>query len=903
MPSKKKTTKKKKAPAASKPRYVLGRELGRGGLGRVVEAEDTSVGRTVALKLLLEDVPMELVQRFRREGRITGRLEHPNIVPVHEVGVMPEGGVFFAMKKIAGRDMAQVIDALRGGREKTFTPRRMIEAFRDVCRAIAFAHSRHVIHRDLKPSNVMLGEFGEVLVVDWGLAKELGQAEESPGGTGGVARPQTEALTLDGDVMGTPEYMSPEQAAGDLEEIDERSDVYALGAILYEILTWRPPFTGKDAEDVLRRVQSDTLQRPSEVLATLFAAPRTIGGPTPTPPGKRVASSAVAVRPPQVEPELEEICLRAMARDKAARHSSAADLAADVQRFLDGAMERARREKLAEGQVEEAREAAERWRRLDAEVRRAEEEAYEKDRAVHGGDVAGQRAVFEAQDRHAALERESVSALAAAEAALASALSNVPRHGEARRLKAEIAWERFLEAERRDDRAGMQLLRATAEAFNDGPLDARLRGDGSLAVEAREWGCACLEKSREVAAGELEILGVPAWSPAAEGPVRARVHGLSCPRVAVPGADVWAWRYEEEEGSLVPVTHGPATKPCPASLVESLFGDASPRPRGGGLHVGRTPVPRRAWPMGSWLLVVSVPGRAPMRVPVRVGRLEAVTATATLLPAEDVPDGFLPIAGGPFTFQGDAKAISAAPAQRRFLDDFLLARHPVTCREYALFLNDLPSEEAAARVPRQSQAAPCWPLAGGRYVVPTAAWRRGAPEALRAQARPLAATTVDWEEDWPVLGVTWGDAAAYARWYSAKHGVVAHLPHEVQWEKAARGTDARIFPWGNRYDLRNTNTNDAQKGSARPVPVGAFPADASPYGIRGMAGNARDCCLNDAGGEKTDWRIYRGGDWTNSRVTARSSYRAAGNPMSLTSSLSFRLAIALTVPVVEGRLP
>ncbi|MCC6740819.1 MAG: serine/threonine protein kinase [Planctomycetia bacterium] len=278
-------------------RYSLGRILGRGGVARVVEAMDADLGRQVALKVLDAKAPRPAVMRLQHEARTTGQLEHPNIVPVHELGVLPATGeAFFAMKRIVGRDMRQVI------REAAWSPGRLIEAFRDVCRAVAYAHSKGVIHRDLKPANVMLGDFGEVLVVDWGLAIAVGPRVASGDATPLEAAKRNLRRTPAGYVQGTPSYMSPEQAAGSTEEIDERTDVYSLGATLYEILAGRAPFESGSPAETMRLVLAGDLTKPSMY--------RT------------------------VSPELERICLRAMALRREDRYGSVVELGTDIEDYL-----------------------------------------------------------------------------------------------------------------------------------------------------------------------------------------------------------------------------------------------------------------------------------------------------------------------------------------------------------------------------------------------------------------------------------------------------------------------------------------------------------------------------------------------------------------------------------------
>ncbi|HUI39004.1 MAG TPA: serine/threonine-protein kinase [Candidatus Nitrosotalea sp.] len=263
------------SPDLSATRYRLLDRIGRGGMGAVFLAEDQSLGRRVALKVLdLPDDSGDLAERLVREARILAQLEHPGIVPVHDAGTLPDGRVYYAMKFVEGRSLREHAAAL-----ETVPDR--LRIFEKLCDAVAFAHSRGVLHRDLKPENVMIGPFGEVLVMDWGVAKLLrplaGDSASAADAAAGSdpARPGTR----DGAVVGTAGYMSPEQSRGESATLDARTDVYSLGMTLKFLL-------GGD---------------PSQV-------------PTP----------------------LAAVCAKATSAEPAARYASVADLAADVARFLDG---------------------------------------------------------------------------------------------------------------------------------------------------------------------------------------------------------------------------------------------------------------------------------------------------------------------------------------------------------------------------------------------------------------------------------------------------------------------------------------------------------------------------------------------------------------------------------------
>ena len=254
-------------------RYQLQGEIARGGMGAILKGRDVDLGRNLAVKVLLDSHKgkPEVIQRFIEEAQIGGQLQHPGIVPVYELGQFSDRRPFFSMKLVKGETLAKLLSKRKDPAEDRG---RFLGIFEQVCQTMAYAHSRGVIHRDLKPANVMVGAFGEVQVMDWGLAKVLGSggvADEQkaqqtrqgqsviqtlrsvgsdiPGTAGGSGGSETQM----GSVMGTPAYMPPEQALGEVDRLDERSDVFGLGAILCEILTGSPPYVGQDATDVFRQ--------------------------------------------------------------------------------------------------------------------------------------------------------------------------------------------------------------------------------------------------------------------------------------------------------------------------------------------------------------------------------------------------------------------------------------------------------------------------------------------------------------------------------------------------------------------------------------------------------------------------------------------------------------------------
>lgn len=285
-------------------KYRLVRRLGRGGMGSVYAAEDTELGREVAIKVSSgADASSELCERLRREARIIARLEHPAIVPVHDLGALPDGRLYYVMKLVRGERLDAW--AARQSDERT-----AVRLFQRIVEAVAFAHARGILHRDLKPENVMVGEFGEALVMDWGIAKELTAAPSRAGEVDVEAHPT--GATGAGAVLGTPAYMPPEQARGDLDALGPRSDVYGLGALLYFLLSGQAPF-------------------PDGTPRVATAQPAALHGVRPSLP-----------------PALVAVCDRAMAVDPADRYPSALALGDDVRRFLDGEPVSAYRESLLE---------------------------------------------------------------------------------------------------------------------------------------------------------------------------------------------------------------------------------------------------------------------------------------------------------------------------------------------------------------------------------------------------------------------------------------------------------------------------------------------------------------------------------------------------------------------------
>jgi len=751
--------------------------IGKGGMAEVRRVRDKALNRIMAMKVihptLLEH--REWIARFIEEAQATAQLQHPNIVPIHRIGQLPDGRHYFTMPEIRGRTLQEVLERHFGG-SSDWTTRGLVGAFRQVCDAVAYAHARGVVHRDLKPANIMLGGYGEVFVLDWGIAKILGaiNRKDTPVIT---ERSRSAAhLTQFGIVAGTPSYMPPEQATVGVRDVDQRADVYALGAILYEIMSGGPPFDGDDEDEVLEQVRTLTPPRPN--------------GPE----------------------ALVQICLKAMARDPADRFADAEPLAAEIGAWLDGARQREMALQLvrkAEGaqatSMALGAQAAGLRIRAEASLAMVPETADEshKSEAWSFLDKASQLAN---EANRSEFEREQL---------LNAAFTHCPGLPEAHAALAEFHHRRHQLAESAGDRTAASraelLLREHTKALppksaTRHKLTAYLKGDGALTLVT---------------------------NPA--------------------GAEVTLYRYETENRRLV------------ARPLRSL---------------GRTPLQRIPLPMGNYVCRIQARGRSDVWYPIDIVRLEHWQSIApgdpaprtlqlprkTELEADDclVPAGWF---------------LSGKNRQKVWVEDTVIKRSSVTNAEYLVFLNCLSADgrldEAKEYAPRERSGSA--DKSGGMIY----GLKRGTFSLQPDSDGDL------WQPNWPVLMVDWHSACAYAKWFAKRTGLPWRLGTEMEWEKAARGVDGRLYPWGDHFDPSWTCTLEGHLGVPLPRSVGDFGADCSPYGLVGMAGNAQDWCLGGPHDDPLQPRPIRGGSW--GRVQVPLSIRGRLHPDSLDENTGFRL--------------
>ncbi|MCE9584124.1 MAG: SUMF1/EgtB/PvdO family nonheme iron enzyme [Planctomycetes bacterium] len=799
----------------------------------------------------------DLFDRIVAGGKLQASLQDVDLAAIPE-GALPKGTpggrkLFLSRKVTQGRSLEEAIeeDTKLGPLQAVMDESRFLRAFRDACVAVAYAHGLGLVHRRLSSRSIQFGERGEVIVADWALA-------QFPGAPPGKQPSQ----------IVDPTCVAPEISGGGTA--DARSDVYALGAILYRVMARRAPYSGNSAEAVLEQQRAGMPTTPSKLGMTISR-------------------------------ELESSCMKALAAPPELRQPDAAALLLEIETALAGGSSAKQAADAAAAHVDLADKSFEAYKAAQAEARFQHLESRSSEVRWGAASDLAREAVHEA---HIA-EKEAVEALREAEKNIAAALELVKNHREARRLKAEIHWAEFQHAEETgDEKAGLLHLQMVSR-FNDGEFDVQLRGEGTLSVSTESYRCPCLRSGRMVTASEAVHLGYHVASGraldgeiAAEGlrtlewarPASIQVHGKECLKHAVQGADVWIFRLLTQGPLKVPAASGRGypTDPegVPMSVFRALFEQDSPfLASAGGQRLGKTPIRKLALPFGSYLLVVNHEGSRPVRVPVWVGRCESVDLKVTLYAPDEIPPGFVQISQGKFGWQGDRENPQSLPHEALSLPDIFMGREPVTCREYAEYLNDLAKShprEAESRAPRRAPAGPAmWP---------------GSPWGPPADGGPggkwqLPGCTATWEPSWPVLGVSWEDALHYGAWLRGRKPWMIAIPHEMDWEKAARGPDRRRFPWGNGFEPTLCNSEHSLRDGPRPVTVRSFPMDESPYGVRGMAGNSRDFCLNSPGADFPEARILRGGYWNASGAQLAASYRSTAATRHVSPKGGFRLAM------------
>ncbi len=835
----------------------------------VYRGHDRELNRPVALKVLREDTELSAstLQRFRREAEVAAKLTHPSLVGVYDIGD-EDARPFIVMELVEGVSLDR--------HQKEGKPSRtaLVILLERVARGVAFAHDHGVIHRDLKPQNILVTPGGEPKVTDFGLA-HLTDTDVT--------------LTRTGTAVGTPLYMAPEQVRGKPTDISPRTDVYALGAILYEMLTGSPPHRGDTPAAIFARITDSDPMAPRKV------------------------SSSIPV-------DLETICLKALERSPARRYPTAREFADDLRRFLEDRPIFARRP----GPLRRMGQWIRRHKALAAGLAVAivgcaalgttlAIQSHVRSKRILGLRALADQAMHEERWSRAAELYSQVERLAPetrtrkrASEAMARATPSMNRRSQARNRAASTTVTREIQGEsaatkreRWSARAQIEEARREAREHEETAmqnaqealaLESSLRPAREILVNILADRCADAFHVRDHPGMEDNLRrGLAVGSDEFGRRVRTEVDIRTRPE----GAQAFLFRYLERQFRLLPL-------PCDSngSTLEAVFPEIDPLPVNADEAAKAACRAGKAYPLpstsfnevrfplsllpGSYLLVFQKKGLVETRLPLWIGTGGSIVLDVRLPEQAALPSGFVYVSEGPCILGGDPigdAVLNYREESRATVGGFIVGRFSVTCAEYFDFLEDRAHhtfEEAFRRGPRTAIGRPLW-------LAPKGHWER---DKVFRMSRP----------DDAVGGISFEDAREYARWYTKTHpgSWTFRLPTRNEWERTARGADGRVFPWGNRYDSilsRTQNSRPKTDDAEFAEPIGLFPADESPFGVRDMAG-----VVGNWGAWIEEGRtqpILLGGSFNSLPNAARATYACQALASSATLSDGFRLVASL----------
>ncbi len=767
-------------------RLLKGRWHREGGMGRVDEVFDELLTRRLIRKRPREERRdgVDNQRAFIYEARITAQLNHPNIVPLLDLGFDGDQGFYYVMPWVEGLTLNQVLTGLSRKKpdlQRRFGLPRLLQVFRTVCGALAHAHGMGVVHRDLHTGQILLGRHGEVLVLDWGIAARLGgiyQAPESPEGVTSSAGSMQSGVTVLKGVHGVLRFQPPERLVSEPVEADPRQDVYALGMILYVLLTMEMPLR--------RRSEGEPALEYHQYVR------RSIGR------FKRPSEQAWA----PLDPVWDGICLRCLARYPEDRYADATQLFEAVDAALSDQEEQERRQQRADTALIDGARAARQLHQVQevATATRLERLELEGKVAPHMP-LEEKRVLWEAEDREQELRLEVARSFAEVERCYELALSHDPSGSEARNSLADLYQERVRQAMEEGERTDQAYYMARLERYDNGGRMAALSSGGTLTIGGDPRGA----RVRIAPLLELE-------------------------RRLVPGE----WR-----------------------------------------ELGTTPLDSLALGAGRYQLEVLAEGRATARYAILAEAQQELRLWPRLPLASDIPEGFVYVPAGPCWIGGDPMAADAMPRQRVELSGFAIGIFPVTFRSYLDFLNELELDEAEQRVAQDVDRSKLIVLQDGEWVTPE-----------------KDHTGDHIEEDFPIFAIRAEDAERYCDWASERDNRRYRLPTRNEWEYAARGSDGRKFPWGDRFEAGYCWAAEIQKGRLSSAPIGRCQFDCSPTGVRDLSGGVGDWMADSTTHDKSR-RNIGGGTWFAHKNFTRLARRFGIEPDLRNTGLGFRLALDL----------
>jgi serine/threonine-protein kinase len=857
-------------PKVDRNKYEYLGEIARGGMGRIVSVQDRFLRRKVAMKLLITSngrATSQQVGRLLAEAQTTGQLEHPNIVPIHDVGVQQDNNYYFTMKLVKGTTLREIFRKLNAdsNTSEQYSLARLLAIFQQIANGLGFAHSRGVIHRDLKPDNIMIGEFGEVLIMDWGIAKQVPQSSAAPTSDQkshdyysqsdfkGIDTTERERTVL-GTVAGTAGYMSPEQARGEIDRLDARTDIFSLGAMLYELLAGSPPYNQSTMTERLRATSNEAaIDKPSI---------------------RRLKTTSSRGR--SIPREVSAIAMKAIALKPGNRYQAAQEFVEDVQRYLEGRSVTACPDTVAQ--------RATKWTK--------------RNRVAVGTVLGLILAVVFAGWSARALTRRTVISQNRDEARRIVSAAQTEREQRIQSLtQAKVNDDGYAELNKQrdldsiDEKYTAQLTEAAnyyARIFDYDPLNLDARSELAK-VYMEMWRAAQRRNKAELMSAYAQEVARFAGTGNYDRQFQAEINGDGKLKLLTGNvkADVFIFRNMEtgKWNRLTPVPYRLAER----RVDNDALAEATSRLRQSvdghdgssvfffnlderfGHHVGQTPISIEQMPAGSYVFVLRAPGYDDLHLPVTLARQKNLDLNVRILRPGERPPGFSYVPSVLAKVGGPAAGTQGGNFTWKPVKAFFIQTYEVTFGEYEQFLLDLIAngrvQEARQHLPRDF----------GFYYL----------EIAGAGLKPHSSLTDGWRK-WAVRGVSWLDAAVYADWRSRKDGVAYRLPTELEWEVAARGTDGRKFTWGEVFWPQGARLSQGYTSANNTRKTGQF-ADESVFGVWDMTGGQAEWCADEFSGRSGE-RVLKGNAWALQPAGLETAFRTSGPPDYFHSTTGFRLA-------------